>query len=318
MSKRFLLFVLILNINYYYTKEKINLLPTQNKNINYSFYKKFNSIHITEKRIPIGKIILFLLITLLFFIIITSIKNTKIMNKTLEEGFTIIKSSLILKEQNPGEFRKIKIKGFIPFYISSFKIEGFGNLSLMTVNIGIMQMITLTLSPFEKDIPLMSIDYIYMFNIRKAMIEIYELMIDNQNIKYKNLISKLEKIKENFSDLKNFKTFPGWYENILSICILKTGNSKKDERIFSLFKNCIEVYIQNVIEMPQLEGDDIDKKYSLIKQFGIELVNKGGVAVNNFKKSIGIEKTKDFFAKVFFGYEDKQINMYKDIKIKKE
>jgi len=317
MSKRFLLFLIILNINYYYAKEKINSLSHDNYKINYSPHNLVNNIHITEKRIPIGKIILFLLIIILFFIIFTSIKNTKIMNKTLEEGFTIIKKNLKLKEQNPGEFNKIIIKGFIPFYISLYKIEGFGNLSLMTVNIGIMQMITLTMSPFEKDIPLISIDYIYMFNIRKAMIEIYDLMIDNQNIKYKNLISKFEKINENYSDLQKFKTLPGWYEKILSICILRSCNSINDERIISLFKNCIEVYIQNIIEMPQLNDSDIQKKYSLIKQFGNDLVDKGGVAVNNFKKSIGNEKTKEFFAKVFFGYENK-INMDKDMKIKKE
>ena len=318
MSKRFLLFILIINIKYNYTKKKIDLLSQENYKINHSPYNLVNSIHITQKRIPIGKIILFLLITLLLFIIITSIKNTKIMNKTLKEGFTIIKKNLQLKEQNPGEFSKIIINYFIPFHISLYKIEGLGNLSLMTVNIGIMQMITLTLSPFEKDIPLISIDYIYMFNIRKLMIEIYELMIDNQNIKYKNLINEFKKINEYYSELKNFKTFPGWHEKILSICISKSGNSKNDEMICSLFKNCIEVYIQNIIEMPHLEDSDIEKKYSLIKQFGNDLVNKGGVAVNNFKRSIGIEKTKDFFAKVFFGYDDKWINMDKDMKIKKD
>lgn len=318
MSKRFFLFLIILNINYCYEKKNLYSLSHEYNRKNHSSYNLVHSIYISEKKIPIGKLIVFLLIVLIVFIIITSIKNTKLMKKTLEGGFTVIKNNLKLKEQNPGEFSKIIIKGFIPFYVSLYKIEGLGNLALMTVNIGIMQMITLTMSPFEKDIPLISIDFIYIFNIRKAIIEIYELMIDNQNIKYKNLLNKFEKINESFSDLKEFKTFPGWSKKILSICISKSGNGKKDDRICSLFRNCIEVYIKNVIEMPKLEDSLIEKKYSIIKQFGIDLVDKGGVAVNIFKKSIGIEKTKDFFAKVFFGYEEILINMDKNMKIKTE
>ena len=40
----------------------------------------------------------------------------------------------------------------------------------------------------------------------------------------------------------------------------------------------------------------------LLKDLDDLLVEKGGIAINNFKKSIGDEKTKEFLGKVLYGY----------------
>lgn len=51
----------------------------------------------------------------------------------------------------------------------------------MKLNMGVMQMATFVLTPDEKDIPVLSADYMFMLPIRKTYLEIYDLVIYNDD-----------------------------------------------------------------------------------------------------------------------------------------
>ena len=76
----------------------------------------------------------------------------------------------------------------------------------MTMNLGIMQMLSFNINPFEKDIPQLTVDLIIMLNKRTILIEIYKLMINSETENYKEFLKKLEELKGNVADLKDFKS----------------------------------------------------------------------------------------------------------------
>jgi hypothetical protein len=121
------------------------------------------------------------------------------MYKTIEEGMKIIQNKYSIKQLDIGDFKQMTIYGIISFYTKAYNIEGLGILSIMTVNLGVMQMFTFSINPYEKDLPQMSNDIIYMFNKRIFIIEFYNLMIDNQNSEYKSFINKIKEINNKYS-----------------------------------------------------------------------------------------------------------------------
>lgn len=64
----------------------------------------------------------------------------------------------------------------------------------------------------------------------------------------------------------------------------------------NIFNESIQAFIDYSKEAPELNDVDKDKKYDLLKGFSDKLVENGGFAIKNFKKSLGDEKTKEFFS----------------------
>ena len=50
----------------------------------------------------------------------------------------------------------------------------------MTLNVGVMEMYTFNINPYDKDLPQLTIDYTITLNNRKLYVEIYDLMIDKE------------------------------------------------------------------------------------------------------------------------------------------
>ena len=127
-------------------------------------------------------------------------------------------------------------------------------------------------------------------------------MVDKENEKYKNYIKKVEEIKNKYSNLKDFSSKESWHNKYLPVFIRKSGTPKDDKTILYLFKEVVLTYFEYAKEAPALSEDDKKKKYEVIKEFGEQLAEKGGVAIGNFKKTLGEEKIKEFLGKVFYGY----------------
>lgn len=296
LKKKLLLFILIiLQLNYSLNENLDKSLEKNNKN---SSNNNANYLNVSS----LGKIILFLFLLLFIFIIYTVIRNTEIKNRTLEAAFSAIKKNFKLKELDISPFEKITVYKIMTFHSKVNYIEGIGVLSFMTVNMGIMQMITFMIDPFEKDLPLLSMDFIYMFGKRKIIVEVYDLVIDKENNKYKNFIKKIEKINNDNSNLGIFELKKSWNFAFHAFLIHKSGTAKNDGQISNIFKESVESYIEFSKEMPELNKDDKEKKYTLIKDLSDQFIEKGGIAVNVFKKSFGEENTRKILGKICFGY----------------
>jgi hypothetical protein len=167
------------------------------------------------------------------------------MYKTIEEGMKIIQNKYSIKQLDIGDFKQMTIYGIISFYTKVYNIEGLGILSIMTVNLGVMQMFTFSINPYEKDLPQMSNDIIYMFNKRIFRIEFYNLMIDSQNSEYKSFINKIKEINNKYSYFEDVEIKKNWYLDLLSALISKKEGTKYEQKFIELF---IEVwyYILNI------------------------------------------------------------------------
>lgn len=261
-----------------------------------------------------GIIALFILIVIIFGIIYITLRNSGRMNKMYRKLFSLLKKNgFNIKEIDQDEFKKITIYGIINFYPKGYIFDEIGIISTMTVNIGIMQMLTINFNPFEKDLYELNVDLIYIFNKRKFLFEFYNLILDKDNQKNKLFLTKINKINEKYLYLPNYKMIKGWLEPLIAALISKIGISYQEEELFNLYQEIIATYIEYAKQMPKIKDDDLLRKNSLIKDFGNNLVNNGGVAIDTFKKSIGVEKTKQFLGKVFFGY-----NIYNDLKMNKK
>ena len=245
-------------------------------------------------------ILLFIIGTYLSYTVIT---NTKTKNKIIDEGISIIKKEYELEELDIGEFKTVYVYKVLPFKSEEYYIKGLGVLSVMTLNLGPMQQLTFNINPLEKDIPQLTIDYTIMLNQRKIFIEVYKLMIDSETQNYKEFLKQMEEIKGNYSDLKDFKASEdSWRNEYFSDAIYKSGNPLNEGKLLNLFKDTLNAYIEYAKKEKDLDSEQKAKKAEAIKEFADKLVENGGIAINNFKKSLGDEKTKEFLGKVLYGY----------------
>ena len=248
------------------------------------------------------KILLLILVILAAYVGYTTITNTKSMNNMIEKGIEITQKDFPLEELEIGEFKKVLIYKVLPFNSKVYEADKLGILAVLTLNIGVMEMYTFNINPYDKDLPQLTIDYTITLNNRKLYVEIYDLMIDKETQYYKDFLKKIEEINNKNSDLKDFTSTQSWHDEYLSGMIKKSGSVIDDNKLLKIFNDVITTYIDYAKNSPELSGDDKKKKYDLIKGFSDKLVEKGGVAINNFKKTLGDEKTNEFLGNVLYGY----------------
>ena len=235
-------------------------------------------------------------------IIIFSKKNVGQMDACVDETITRISEKYKLTPIDAGEYSEMSAYGILKFHVSQYEVENIGNLSVMTVNAGVMQMATIVLSPYEKNLPLMSCDYMYMLSTRKAYIEFYDLVSE----KDEGYLSWMERYKEEakkYEDIKSVSASSGWYDYLITTAIYKSAGTKDDEKLRLLLGDEIDTYLSQASSYGKLTDEEKAAKAAKIKEYSDRLIDEGGVSTSFFKKALGEEKTRAFFDKVFFGSE---------------
>ena len=245
--------------------------------------------------------LLFTIITILLSIFIYIVfRNTKLVYKSIENIINLIKSKYSLKSIDIGEFKKLTAYGVISFNSEIYHIKDLGILSILTSNLGFMQLFTLQIVPFEKDLPLLTVDIMYMFNKRIFVIEIYDLMLDNKNAEYKSFLNQVEEVKKNFSEFENFKTKENWYTQLLSGLLSKKYKVKDEQKFVELLNKITTMFIEYSIKEKKIEN--LEKKVALVEGFGNKLVDKSGISTDMFKSLFGVDRTRKYLGNVLFGY----------------
>ena len=229
--------------------------------------------------------------------------NSEAKNRTLNDGLEIIKNFTKLEEVNIGEYKKIKIKKLFPFETTAYNIEDVGFISILSANYGFFQMFSFHLSPYKKDFPILIIDYMYIFGKRNIIFEVYNTTIDNNSTFLINFIDEFERIKENNSDIKDWKIAPKWGDERVVINMKKEGSSSYDNRFTSLFSDIINIYMKNIVKMTTLEGELKTKKATLIKEFSEKLAKNGGIINKIFKSDMDEDDVAKLFVDIFFGFK---------------
>lgn len=258
-----------------------------------------------KKKWPKVLLVIFLLIAALAgFVTFNASQNMKVLNSTYNSGMKTLSDCTGIAPVDAGEFKQIKMYGLMKFYVSQYEINDTGNLSVMKVNMGFMQMISFVITPYDKNMPLMSMDFMYIMGKRKAYVEFYDLVADKTADDYIDVLSSIKEFESKYSSLEDISTDPAWYDDLMTVALHKAGKRPDDdEQIEEMFCDAIRCYMEKANELDKLSDEEKAEKREITQKYSDDLISKGGVSTDVFKKQLGEEKTKEFFDKVFFGTE---------------
>lgn len=268
-----------------------------------------------RKKWPVVLLVILLLIgALTGFICWNASKNMKEMYRTLGDGLDTLSEYCKVTPADAGEYSEIRLYGVLKFHVSQYDLSYpddryFGNLSVMRVNMGFMQMLSFVITPYGADMPLLSMDYMYPLAKRKAYTEFYDLVRFRDDPAYEeSILEPLRAFAGRYSSMEDVQTGSYWYDDLLTVALHKAGRRADDETVNRMFCDAIRTYMETAASAASLDSvqmllDDTGKaeKRQLIQEYSDNLIKNGGVSTDVFKKQLGEEKTKDFFDKVFFG-----------------
>ena len=153
-----------------------------------------------KKKLPKVLLVIVLLIgALVGFIAFNASKNMEVMNRTLDSGMKTLSEHAEVTPVDAGEFSQIKMYGLMKFDVSQYDVKDIGNLSVMTVNMGFMQMVSYVITPYDKNMPLMSMDFMYILGNRKSYVEFYDLVSEKDSAEYDDVLSAIKEFENKYS-----------------------------------------------------------------------------------------------------------------------
>lgn len=240
------------------------------------------------------------ILLLVILVALIAKKNVKAMNHCVDSVLEELRKHYTVTPRDAGEYKEMKIYGIMKFRVEQYDIEELGNLSIMRVNMGVMQMATVVITPKDKNLPLLSADYMYILSNRKSYLEFYDV-VKAKDEQYNQLLSALSKVQEKYRDLEDLTPSKAWYEHLLTVTTYKTGRSGADAALESLLTDSVRVYLEQSKAFPVLTESEQAEKRQITLAYTDGLIEKGGISTDVFKKALGEEKTKKFFDDVFFG-----------------
>ncbi|WP_024833293.1 bilin reductase [Ruminiclostridium josui] len=230
------------------------------------------------------------------------LSNKTMIEKEIEDGLNILNHSYTINEIDCGQFSNLQIQNIV-YNIKQYEIVGVGNLLLMeSKDSSELQMLTFVITPYYKNLPLFSSDYLFIGEKRNFLVEYYDL-VKEKNSLYNAYLDKLQAIKDKYADLPDMKLKECWYDSLKTVCIAKKTSSAQDDIILSIFNENLHRFIEAEQEMDILSESEKVVKLKITKDYVNNLIDIGGVSTNVFKNSMGAESIKKFFNSVFFGTE---------------
>ncbi len=253
-----------------------------------------------KRRGIIAGIIFAILIIATITVTVIAKKNVKAMNQCIDSVLSELEKYYTITPMDAGEYSEMKLYGLMKFRVEQYQIEELGNLSIMRVNMGVMQMATAVITPKDKNLPLLSADYIYVLSNRKAYLEFYDV-VKEKNDQYTQLLTALSESQKQYNSLKDMVVSPAWYEHLLSVASYKSGTSGDDTALHSMLLDSVKIYLDHSLQFPPLTAEERSEKLAITVEYTNGLIDKGGISTDVFKKQLGTEKTRHFFDRVFFG-----------------
>ena len=241
-----------------------------------------------------------IIILLVAVIVLNSNKNVKAMNTCVEAVLGKLGENYTVTRLEAGDYEELKLNALMKFKVEQYDIEDLGNLSVMKVNMGFMQMATVVITPREKNMPLLSADYMYIMGNRKAYLEFYDV-VKEKDAQYNELLNVLADAKNHWEHLENITPSEAWYKHLLTVTTYKAGKADADQDLQDMLVESLGIYLDKAKEFPMLTEEEKQEKIVITRDYTNGLIEKGGISTDVFKKSLGDEVTRDFFDKVFFG-----------------
>ena len=138
------------------------------------------------------------------------------------------------------------------YTVKQYKIKDVGNLLVMTCkDAEQLQMDSFVITPYYKNLPLFSTDYIYMQDKRTFLNEVYGLVLPKDNI-YNKYIEAFARVGSEYEYFQDMPMRTCWYDEIRPVYIAKNTEVKDDAMILEIFMKNLKLFIQMEKEMPFL------------------------------------------------------------------
>jgi len=241
-------------------------------------------------------------IILIAVIAISSIANTnvKAMNSTVDAALATLRENYTVTPIDVGDYKEMKIYGIMKFDVEQYDIEELGNLSIMRMNMGLMQMATVVITPQDKNLPLLSADYMYILSNRKAYLEFYDVVKEKDDT-YNKLLNSLAEAISAYDHLENIEASEAWYADLLTVTSYKGGKADADKDLEKQLVDSLQAYLSHAKALPMLSNEEKAEKIAITVAYTDGLIEKGGISTDVFKDELGDEETKLFFDNIFFG-----------------
>lgn len=226
-------------------------------------------------------------------------KNNKVMHETIDKGMATLAEYYTVKPLDPASYQDMTMYGLMKFHVDQYQVEELGNLSVMTANMGFMQMVSYMITPYEKNVPLCTLDFMYIMGNRKSYVEFYDLVGDTQTSAYQQVMTSLADMTERYDNITELPVDAAWYDNFLTVDMHK--QLKDDAVNEEMFCDALRTYLDASKTMEISSPEDAARQLEITQEYSDGLIKNGGVSTNVFKKALGEEKTRDFFDQVFFG-----------------
>lgn len=225
--------------------------------------------------------------------------NLQCIETRIDKGLALLRQYYEVTERAVGNFRSFTVAGR-RHEVRQFDVQGVGNLLVMTnPDEGPMQMDTFTITPYFKNLPLFTTDYMYFEDKRMILNEIYNL-VEEQDALYLQYIDEFARNCKAVESLEDMPMRPCWYDEIRPVFAGKIAPLGMDTELTDLFLANLQTFIRMEQASPLLTGSALQGKWNRNYAYARSLVEDGGVSTDLFTKSLGEAATKEFFYSVFF------------------
>lgn len=229
-------------------------------------------------------------------------RNIASLQRRLDAGLSLLKEHYqVAPVEVDPVMRRMDIGGR-PHEVEQYDIAGIGNLLVMTVKDSDQaQLGSFVLTPYGKNLPMLSSDYVFTGERRFFLIEIYDLAAYRDDA-YARTIQRFADIRDSYREWPDMPMKPCWYDEVRPVYLSKTYGPDRDDDAIGIFLEVLRAFIAAEQETPAF-ADDAGRqlKWQRNADYANALIDQGGVSTALFTAAIGPENTRRFFLEVFFG-----------------
>ena len=204
-----------------------------------------------------------------------------------------LKSRYACKTQDTGVFEKVFIDG-AKFRINAYEMRGLGRVATVEMKrlIGLWDMQSLIITPFEKDMPIYYCNRHHEKGKYIYRVEMFDTLFDAVDV------SDLETVVEKYAELSDVPQNERWYDEMnLPASTVKTA--KKKEALSPIMWEHFETYLKLAENAHECKPSEMKKK---VRVFVDELCQKSGIAIIEiFIANYGDKVTEKLANEVLFG-----------------
>lgn len=180
---------------------------------------------------------------------------------------------------------------------------GLGNIAVLCGRgpLGLMQLETLLIDPFERDMPLLSCDYIASLGKRMLLVEYYDTMVNPSEYRP----GPLEKVRDSLAGIPEMTTGGHWYDSLrLPASFGKKGGPGDRLRLQDGLDAVLTAYVSQAQKLEVLSGPAAARKRARADDYVQGLLGHGGPSTDVFMRELGAERTRELFERYLFATKE--------------